>query len=77
MTAPEPTVCPACEGNEEVGSLVRDHGGAVVEILFLPCPDYCCSTCGEPTETPPICARCSQRQADDDAAKAYREGRYE
>jgi hypothetical protein len=58
MTAPEPTVCPTCEGNEEVGSLVRDHGGAVIEIQFFPCPDCCCSTCGRTTDTPPVCLDC-------------------
>ena len=77
MAGLAPTVCPTCEGNEEVGSLVRDHDGAVIEILFLPCPDCCCEVCGEPTPTPPLCET-HQRENDDAAAtKAWREGRYE
>lgn len=46
-------------------------------VLDDPTPMDHCEVCGQTTETPPLCASCDERQADEDAAKAYREGRYE
>jgi len=36
-----------------------------------------CEVCGDTTETAPLCERHQREQDDEDAARAYREGRYE
>ena len=76
---PEPTVCPTCEGEGVIDISVsgRDRLGEWRHDIAAPCPDCCCTTCRTTTDTPPLCSDCSQRQDDRDAAKAYREGRYE
>ena len=73
MTAPETIVCTTCEGESVIK--VRSRFGRL--IWAESCPDCCCSVCGEPTSTPPLCADHQREQDDREAAKAYREGRYE
>lgn len=51
------TVCPTCEG---VGYTLLNG-----RPTGFPCPDCCCTTCGEVTDTPPICARCDKENAND------------
>lgn len=51
MTAPAPTVCVGCDGDQVRGD--------------LPCPSCCCVCCGDTTTTPPVCLPCDA--ADDTA----------
>jgi len=55
---PEPTVCPTCEG-EGIVPAPDD-----VSEFWFPCPACRCSSCGERTHMPPICADCNEGQWD-------------
>jgi hypothetical protein len=36
-----------------------------------------CEACADETDTPPVCRACAEEfEADEEAARAYREGRY-
>lgn len=53
MTLPEPSVCPRCDGEGEIAALDRGLWG------FDPCPDCCCTCCGDHTGGG-FCADCEQ-----------------
>ena len=55
---PELTVCPTCEG-EGIVPAPDD-----VSEFWFPCPACRCSSCGERTNMPPICADCNEGQWD-------------
>jgi len=71
----DPSPCATCHGDGWINQPMA-WGGHTYEAI---CPDCKCSECGMSTETPPQCRDCheAERRADEDAAKAYREGRYE
>lgn len=69
MTTPEVIVCDLCDGDGTL--LVLDLGPSRSTSTSLPCPGCCCTICGKPTDTPPVCAHCdavedaaAQRRAD-------------
>ena len=70
MTAPAPTVCRFC-GGEETMPVIEMRGNVVEVAKVLPCPFCCCDICGQPTDTPPVCARCDI--ADDDRYRRLRD----
>jgi hypothetical protein len=57
-----PTVCPACQGDKVLlwRGVFGGHGAGV-----YPCPECCCSVCGDTTETAPLCKACDERQSRD------------
>ena len=68
----DPSPCPTCGG--EGGYWVDEEHGPT---YHFPCRDCRCEVCAKPTSTPPLCEWHQREQDDEDAAKAYREGRYE
>lgn len=50
---PLPTACDVCDGDQAV--VVGEIDGMV---QLEPCTGCCCGVCGDPTDTPPECARC-------------------
>lgn len=52
MTAPVPTVCPSCEGEEFIEFEWESR------TFTLPCPECCCLICGKPGQRRSECDRC-------------------
>jgi len=56
-----PEVCRFC-GGEQTMPVIEMRGDVVTLVKTLPCPWCCCDICEQPTDTPPVCARCDEEQ---------------